>query len=422
MIYVKVLIVDTSGKDGVALGGAARVAGNLFHELRKRGISTYYLGYRNELIGKNRNTFVMEGGGAQATARRMAKGGALRSLSESRFARIAYYSTHSIMGVGLGNAPSWLEEVRPDIVISSSIQDYVTLKRMKRNLHGAKLVYIEHANASGKYEGALDYNILGLTFGTGRYVGLESARKRFFSFFDAVVALNKEQYRNVLRYNRDVAVIHSSANIEIKRPMKAQMANARKNAGASAKDGIVLYLGRLQDAQKNVSTLILAFKAIRSDRLRLLIVGNGKSASLYEGMAEGDNRIRVISGKITDSEVTAYYSIADLYVLPSIWESFNATFIEAAHFDAGLLLSAKSINEDIRERFGKQLYTFDPSNANELRKKIERYFSDTALRGKLKKLSKEIAQEYSRKRQMDAYSSALETLYKTGRLTGHSTV
>lgn len=419
---VKVLIVDTSVKEGVTVGGGTRVAGNLFHELRERGIRTYYLGYRNELIGKGRSSFIISGGNVQATARRMARGGVLRGLSESRFARIAYYSTHSVIGVGLGNAASWLEEVRPDIVIASSVQDYVILKRLKRNLHGAKLVYIDHTNASGGYKGALDYSILGLTFGTGRYVGLEAAKKRFFSFFDAVVALNKEQYRSVLKYNRDVVVIHSSANIEIKAPTKAQMAGARKNAGASTKDGIVLYLGRLQDAQKNVSALILSFKAIRSDRLRLLIVGNGKSASLYEEMAEGDNRIRVISGKITDKEVAAYYSIADLYVLPSVWESFNATFIEAAHFGAGLLLSTKSINEDIRERFGKRLYTFGPSNASELKKKIERYFSDAALRKDLKKLSKEMAQEYSRKRQMDAYAGALDTLYKTGRLTGHTTV
>ena len=419
---MKVLIVDTSGKEGVALGGAARVAGNLFHELRKRGITTYYLGYRNELVGKSRNSFIISGGSAQATARKMAGSGPLRSLSESRFVRIAYYSTHSILGVDTGNAAQWIESVRPDIVVASAIQDYVTLKRLRRHLHGAKLVYIEHANASGNYKGAFDYSILGLTFGTGRYVGLEAARRRFFSFFDAVVALNMEQRRGILRYNRDVTVIHSSANIDTKRPTKVQMERARSASGTRRSDSAVLYLGRLQDAQKNVSTLILAFKAIRSERMRLLIVGNGKSASLYVEMARDDKRIRVISGKMTDSDVAAYYSVADLYVLPSIWESFNATFIEAAHFGDALLLSRRAINEDIAERFGKSLYTFDPSSASELKRRIERYFSDAALRKRLKRLSKEIAQEYSRKKQMDAYAKALETLYKTGRLTGHATV
>ena len=155
--------------------------------------------------------------------------------------------------------------------------------------------------------------------------------------------------------------------------------------------------------------------------MKLLIVGEGRSKELYDAMAKGDSRI-TITGRVHEDMLAYYYSLADLYVLPSLWESFNATFIEAAYFGAPSLLSTKSINEDIVKKFGKRLYTFEPSNVDDLQKKVERYFADPALRKRLKGLSKEIAQEYSRKRQMDAYAKALETLYKTGRLTGHATV
>ena len=40
----KVLIFDTSSRLG-AVGGAQRVAANLFYELPKHGITTFYLGY-----------------------------------------------------------------------------------------------------------------------------------------------------------------------------------------------------------------------------------------------------------------------------------------------------------------------------------------------------------------------------------------
>ena len=419
---MKVLIIDTSGKEGVALGGAARVAGNLFYELRKRGIKTYYMGYRNELIHEDSTTFIIGGGGVQAKARSLAKAGALRSLAETRAARIAYYSMHSITGVALGGASHWIEELRPDIVVASSVQDYVTLKRLRPHLHGAKLVYIEHANASGSYASALDYNILGLTFGTGPYAGLEAARRRFFTFFDAVVALNREQHRSVAKYNRDVVVIHSSMLMDPRRPTARQLAAARKCAGVSQKDGVVLYFGRLLEAQKNISSLILAFKQIKSERLKLLIVGNGRSYQLYKDMSAGDSRIKVISGRISDREAASYYCMADLFILPSLWESFNATSIEAAYFGDALLLSTKSINEDITERFGGALYTFEPDNVSGLRRKIERYFADKALQRRLASLSREIAQEYSRKRQMDAYASALNALYMTGRMSGAATL
>ncbi len=418
---MKVLIVDTSGKEGITLGGASRVAANLFNELKRRGIVTYYMGYRNRMISESPMAFVLRGGSAQATAREMARSGALNKLAESRFARSMYYLAHSAFGVALGSAASWVEQVKPDIVVASSIQDYITLKKLRWHLGGAKLVYIEHANASGSYKGALDYNIMSLTFGTGRYAGLEGARQRFFSFFDSIIALNAEQYRNISRYNRDVIVIHSGANIELRRPSAAQVAAARRSAGVTPRDRVVMYLGRLQDAQKNVSALILAFRAIRSDSMKLLVIGNGKSESLYKDMSKDDQRIRIIPGGMPDAEIAAYYSIADLYVLPSLWESFNATIIEAAHFGAGLLLSSKAVNEDMRDRFGSALYTFEPDNVSELKRKIERYFSDSALRARLRGLSREIDAEYSRKRQMDAYAGALERLHTTGRIAGQST-
>jgi glycosyltransferase involved in cell wall biosynthesis len=414
-MVMKVLIIDVSGKGGIAKGGASRVAGNLFYELRSRGIKTYYLGYRSEYIGKCSNAFLLKGGSAQRTARELLNKAKLNKIiSESRAGRIAYYSAYSLTGVVLSNAGSWLSQIKPDVVIANSIQDFIVLKRLKPYLGGAKIIYVEHANASGDYPSAFNYNILGLTFGTGRYVGLEAARKRFFKFFDGIVALNMEQFRNVKRYNRNVTVIHSSMLIADKRVDGTRLDKLRRFLGMGDSDRVVLYLGRLSEAQKNVGALILAFKGIEDEKLKLLIVGEGKSKELYDAMSKGDNRI-TITGRVREDMLAYYYSLADLYVLPSIWESFNATFIEAAYFGAALLLSEKSINEDIVERFGKRLYTFEPSDVNELQKKIEKYFADATLRKKLKGLSKEIAQEYSKKRQMDSYAAALKKLHEKGK-------
>ncbi len=409
--------MDISGKGGIKQGGASRVAANIFYELKKRGIRTYFLGYKSDFMRNDKDAFFLAGGTAQKSAREILNKAKLNKLvSESRLGRMAYYTTYSLTGVALENAESWLAQVKPDVVLASSIQDFVVLRKLKPYLGSAKILYVEHANASGKYSSAFDYNIMGLTFGTGRYVGLEAARKRFFSFFDGVIALNKEQSRNVRRYNNNVTIIHSSILMSVTSAKREEVQALRRRLGIKNDDKVVLYFGRLLDAQKNVSVLILAFKAMKMKGAKLLVVGDGRSRELYEQMARGDDRIRVISAGFDDRVLACYYSMADLYVLPSLWESFNATFIEAANFGAAVLLSSKSINEDIRERFGNALYTFDPSNANELKSKIERFFEDKKLQKKLNRLSEQIASEYSKKSQMDGYAKALKEFYTKGKL------
>lgn len=414
---MKVLIVDLSAKAGVSLGGGARVAGSLFNGLKKYGISTYYLGYKNQYIKVSKNVFILEGGKIkpQAAARKVLHKLRLNGIAESNLGRIAYYSAYSLTGVSTEGAEHWVETIKPDIILASSIQDYVVLKRMKKHLSNAKLVYIEHANASGEYRSAFDYNIIPLTFGTGTYKGLHGAQERFFSFFDGVIALNKEQAERIRRLNENVVVIHSSVLMEDVKVNPTKLKRFKEKLGISKDTKTVLYLGRLSEAQKNVSTLIIAFKAIKDDRFKLMIVGEGRSIHLYEQMSEGDGRI-LVQGRVPEQELPYYYSIADLYVLPSLWESFNATMIEAAHFGSGLLLSRLAINSDIIEKFGKRLYIFDPYDAGELRSKIIRYFSDANLRKKLKEVSKEISREYTKEKQIKSYADSLKNMHMHGKL------
>lgn len=413
---MKVLILDLSAKAGVSLGGAARVAGSLFNDLGKHGIETYYLGYGTPYIRPNEHTFILSGGKIklQGMARKMVHRLGLNGVAESRPGRIAYYSMYSITGVHLEGAEKWIESISPDIILASSIQDYIVLKRIKEHLGKAKIVYIEHANASGAYKSALDYNVLSLTFGTGFYKGLSASQERFFKFFDGIIALNKEQKERIEKLNPNVAVIHSSVLMESLKIDRTKLKNFKRRLELPNNAKTVLYLGRLSETQKNVSTLILAFKGIKGSEFRLIIVGEGKSMPLYAQMSKSDERILML-GRVPEEDLGYCYSVAGLYVLPSIWESFNATMIEAAYFGSGLLLSKLAINKDIMERFGKRLYTFDPYNADELRKKIISYFSKSKLRRRLNLLSRDMAKEYSREKQIKAYADCLKKLYNTSK-------
>ena len=409
----KVLIFDTSSRLG-AVGGAQRVAANLFYELPKHGITTFYLGYMTDYFrGPSKNAMFLKES-KQKALKQAGERHMLQSLIENRLVRAGYYASYSLRGINTSEMEAFVSKIKPDVVLASSILDYVILKRLKAKMPRAKIIYIEHANASGKYEGAFDYNIMQLTFGTGPFVGLERARRRFFGFFDGVIALNMEQYEAVKRYNGNVKIIHSSSLLEGSRPSKAQLERFKQKLGISGKK-IVLYLGRLAEAQKNVSALIKAFTETKGEDMRLLVVGDGKSRPLYDQMAAEDPRIMVV-GRIEEEMLPYYYSSADLYVLPSIWESFNATFIEAATFGVPLLLSENAVNKDIKTRFGKRLLLFNPNDIEELREKMNIAIYDSAERKELISLSGDIAKEYSKKAQMDAYASAIKHLLDSGKL------
>ncbi|OJI08249.1 MAG: hypothetical protein BK997_00890 [Candidatus Micrarchaeum sp. ARMAN-1] len=409
----RVLIFDTSSRLG-AVGGAQRVAANLFYELGKHGIETFYLGYKTDYFkGPHKNAMFLKES-KQKALKQAGERHSMQRLIESRLVRAGYYTSYSLRGINTSEMEAFLSKIKPDVVLASSILDYVILKRLKGKMPNAKIIYIEHANASGKYEGAFDYNIMQLTFGTGPFVGLERARKRFFGFFDGVIALNMEQYDAVKKYNGNVSIIHSSSLLEGSKPDRAHLGHFKKELGLKGRK-TVLYLGRLAEAQKNVSSLIKAFMMIKDAGLRLLVVGDGKSRSLYEQMSSKDSRIKIV-GRVEEKMLPYYYSSADLYVLPSIWESFNATFIEAATFGAPLLLSENAVNRDIKERFGKKLLLFNPNDIEGLREKMQIAIYDRAERNKLISLSRDIAKEYSKKAQMDAYASAIKRLLDSGKL------
>jgi glycosyltransferase involved in cell wall biosynthesis len=412
---VRVLIFDTSSRLG-AVGGAQRVAANLFYELPKRGIETFYLGYKTDYFKGDSPNIMFLTESKQKKLKDLGERSKFQSLLESRIIRMGYYSFYSLKGINITEMKEFVESVKPDIVLASSILDYIILKRLKPYFGSAtKIIYIEHANASGKYSGAFDYNIMQLTFGTGSFVGLEKARKRFFSFFDGVIALNMEQYNSVKKYNKNVTIIHSSSLLADKKPTESRLESFKRKHGIHKGLKVVLYLGRLAEAQKNVSLLIKAFIAEPDPELRLFIVGEGKSKPLYEEMSKSDKRIKIV-GRVPESELPYYYSVSNLYVLPSIWESFNATFIEAASFGSPLLLSKNAVNSDIKQKFEKRLLLFNPNDVEELREKMKLALSNKIVRSSLIKLSKDIAFEYSKRVQMDAYASAIKKLYYSGSL------
>jgi glycosyltransferase involved in cell wall biosynthesis len=124
---------------------------------------------------------------------------------------------------------------------------------------------------------------------------------------------------------RNVAVVSRGVDTELFHPDKRSEA-LRQGWGVAADDLVVMHVGRLA-AEKNLGTLVQAFEAIRkvSARARLVMVGDGPARrdiqqrcpdAIFAGMRHGD-------------DLAAHYASGDLFVFPSVTETFGNVTPEA---------------------------------------------------------------------------------------------
>lgn len=95
---------------------------------------------------------------------------------------------------------------------------------------------------------------------------------------------------------------------------------------AAADDRVVLYVGRLA-AEKNLELLLRTYAAMRrlDSRLRLVLVGDGPLlAGLQQRCPEA-----VFAGQRHGTDLASHYASADLFVFPSLTETFGNVTPEA---------------------------------------------------------------------------------------------
>ena len=107
--------------------------------------------------------------------------------------------------------------------------------------------------------------------------------------------------------------------------------NIMKKHDLSKNHFIILYTGRIVP-EKGVLELVKAFNKINNNNFKLVIVGDlfsNKSYSKKLLLEKNYNDNIVFTGKVSYDDIPKYYSIANVGVVPSIWEEpFALTVIE----------------------------------------------------------------------------------------------
>ncbi|QYZ80373.1 glycosyltransferase family 1 protein [Methanofollis formosanus] len=146
---------------------------------------------------------------------------------------------------------------------------------------------------------------------------------------DVAIALTsnmKEAMKNI--YNRNMAVVPNGIELEgyiDKSPMQK----------VKCREKIVLFVGRLHPI-KGVRYLLLAMQILHEEMpdTRLILVGDGEERNYLEELTD---RLEMrgwvdFVGKVPHQRIPDYMCKADIFVLPSLSESFGIVNIEAMAF------------------------------------------------------------------------------------------
>jgi glycosyltransferase involved in cell wall biosynthesis len=141
----------------------------------------------------------------------------------------------------------------------------------------------------------------------------------------------------------------------------------------------ILFVGTLQP-RKNIEKLIEAFSKLSEKNLQLVIVG--KKGWLYEPILASPAKYNVedkvkFLDFVENEDLPSLYKNALCFVLPSLYEGFGLPVLEAMKYGCPVLISNVS---SLPEAGGDAALYFDPENADEIAKTIEKVISDEKLR------------------------------------------
>ncbi|MBU2639867.1 MAG: glycosyltransferase [Nanoarchaeota archaeon] len=218
------------------------------------------------------------------------------------------------------------------------------------------------------------------------------------TFFDYVI--KRYIYRKIDKTNRIIADSGSTKNDLITHyqinPLKIKVIHlgvdhkifyrrskklARKNLGINEKTKIILHVGT-DLPRKNVAMILKSFSYLKNkieDSLFIKIGKFNKNNSNLINELRLKNKIKIFSN-LSEKNLSEFYSAADLFVFPSLYEGFGLPVLEAMACGCPVITSSCS---SLPEIVSDAAILVDPYDVNALSKAIETVFANSNLREKM---------------------------------------
>ncbi|MFC1887841.1 glycosyltransferase family 4 protein [Candidatus Cloacimonadota bacterium] len=130
--------------------------------------------------------------------------------------------------------------------------------------------------------------------------------------------------------------LHNGVNLDLFRPLGIEINEQIRRKYGLTNERVILYAGRIIP-EKGVLDIVAAFNEIctKTDKIKLFIAGsrafkNSRDNNYVRSVKNSANSNVIFTGFIPHSELRNLYSIADIFIYPSVWdEPFGKAVLEA---------------------------------------------------------------------------------------------
>jgi glycosyltransferase involved in cell wall biosynthesis len=216
---------------------------------------------------------------------------------------------------------------------------------------------------------------------------------------DRVITISEHTRRDVIELcgipPERVTTIHLAAD-ERFRPADP-VAVARFKVERGLPDRFILYLGTLQP-RKNVATLVRAYARLRAVGFEshALILAGGKGwqyQSIFALVRKlGVERDVIFPGYVPEDEQALWYTAADLFAYPSLYEGFGLQLVEAMACGTPVVASNSS---SLPEVVGEAGVLVEPMDVEGLAMALRAVLEDDGRRAQLREAGLARAREFS---------------------------
>lgn len=187
---------------------------------------------------------------------------------------------------------------------------------------------------------------------------------------------------------------------------KASGAATRRLLLGKSEEKLVLYVGRISK-EKKISTLIKAAHHLKRENIRFVAVGTGPALPHYKKMARsyGLNNFK-FAGFVANSELPKYYAAADLFCIPSTFETQGIVCLEAMACGKPVVAADYMALHSLIQN-GKNGEKFRPQSSIDCAHKIEKVLHSPSRYTGMKETTEKFSVERTTDKLLKVYKSLL---------------
>ncbi len=223
-------------------------------------------------------------------------------------------------------------------------------------------------------------------------------------------AIKNELVKNYCIPKEKIAAIHNGVNLkEFSLQNKNIRLEIRKRYKIKENEILLLFVGN-PFSRKGLKYLIRALHILKRKNARLMIIGHDDDITPYMKLAEKLG----IREKITYIEfverVSDYFSAADIFVFPTLYEPFGLVITEAMASGLPVVVSRCAGAAELIEDGKSGLLLDNPKNPEEIAEKINMLIKDKRLRNRLYIQARNAAERHGWERAAERWLKVFEEI------------